>query len=158
MVSAKLDAVDRGVLHLLQRDARDTTTTQIAERVGVSSTTVSTRIQRLEEIGVIRGYFPDVDYESAGFPFRLFFVCTAPGTKRKTCAQRALDVPGVVSVRELLCGTQNVHVEGIGGDTDDVERIEERLGAIGLDVVNSELLKAWHRRPYTGFEAGLEDR
>lgn len=41
-----LDNVDRGILHLLQLDARNTTAQEIGDKTGVSPSTVRNRIDR----------------------------------------------------------------------------------------------------------------
>lgn len=45
--------MDTGILYLLQENARTNTTKRIGEPVGVSSSAVGNRIQKLEERGVI---------------------------------------------------------------------------------------------------------
>ena len=62
MSNGPLDDVDRGILYALQRDARNVT---IAEEVDVSASTVRNRIGRLEDIGVIEGYYPKINSERA---------------------------------------------------------------------------------------------
>ncbi|WP_312908269.1 Lrp/AsnC family transcriptional regulator [Natronosalvus caseinilyticus] len=53
LASEELDSVDKGILYLLQEDARNNTTNAIGEQVGVSSSTVANRITKLEENGEI---------------------------------------------------------------------------------------------------------
>ena len=53
MSQISLDDVDRGILFLLQEDARNTTIAEIAAEVEVSNSTVRNRIERLEESRVI---------------------------------------------------------------------------------------------------------
>ena len=48
-----LDDLDRAILGALQRDARHTSSGEIAERMDVSASTVRKRIQRLESEGII---------------------------------------------------------------------------------------------------------
>ena len=50
-----LDEVDQKILELLEKDAR-MSLKDIAECVFLSSTAVSTRIERLKEAGVIEGF------------------------------------------------------------------------------------------------------
>ena len=50
-----LDAIDRKILRILQRDGR-IATTELAEQVGLSATPCARRLKRLEEEGFIRGY------------------------------------------------------------------------------------------------------
>jgi len=61
-----LDALDRSILEELNIDARRSHR-EIAHRLKVSPTTVSTRVARLEEAGVIHGYVPLLDDELLGW-------------------------------------------------------------------------------------------
>lgn len=58
-----LDDTDLEILHLLVEDARRPYS-DIADRVDVSAPTVSDRIDRLADLGVIRGFTVDVDRAS----------------------------------------------------------------------------------------------
>ena len=94
-MSRPLDNVDRGIFFHLQRDARNTTTQEIAETVGVSASTVRNRIEALEDGGIIKGYHPEIDYEAANLPLRVLFVCTAPPTEQSEYVQQMGPVLGV---------------------------------------------------------------
>jgi len=61
-----LDELDRSVLEELNTDAR-LSHRAIAHRLKVSPTTVSARVARMEEEGVIRGYIPLLDDEQLGW-------------------------------------------------------------------------------------------
>jgi len=61
-----LDELDRAILEELNVDARRSHR-EIAHRLKVSPTTVSTRVERLEAQGIIRGYIPLLDDEQLGF-------------------------------------------------------------------------------------------
>lgn len=58
--SLSLDRIDRRILLLLQQDGR-ITTTDLAEKVGLSPTAVAERVKRLTRDGVIRGYAAKLD-------------------------------------------------------------------------------------------------
>ena len=62
-----MDTKDRKILSCLERDAR-LSYSDIAGRVGLSTSTVHDRVRKLEKQGVIKGYRADVDHEKAGFP------------------------------------------------------------------------------------------
>ena len=64
--TSTLDALDRSILEELNVDARRSHR-EIAHRLNVSPTTVSARIGRLEEEGVIHGYVPLLDDELLGW-------------------------------------------------------------------------------------------
>ncbi|WP_419910690.1 Lrp/AsnC family transcriptional regulator [Hoeflea sp.] len=66
-----LDRVDTMILEHLIADAR-TTVAELARRVRLSPPSVSERIRRLEEAGVIRGYTLDVDPVAIGLPLTVW--------------------------------------------------------------------------------------
>lgn len=147
----ELDDTDKGILFLLQQDARGITTQEMAERVGVSASTVRNRIERLEERGVIRGYHPDVDYDEAGLQLHVEIICSASNPSRAHLAEGAQEVDGVVAIREVLNGKENVQIDAVGTDSDDVARITDELSDIGLDVVNTKIIKDTHLQPFNHF-------
>jgi|TARA_B100001146_G_scaffold182247_1_gene164639 Lrp/AsnC family transcriptional regulator for asnA, asnC and gidA len=61
-----IDDVDRRILAVLLADAR-TSMRSIAEKVGVALGTVSNRVKRMEEMGVIHGYGVHIDAEKVGW-------------------------------------------------------------------------------------------
>jgi Lrp/AsnC family leucine-responsive transcriptional regulator len=146
-----LDNVDRGILYHLQRDARNTTTQEIAETVGTSASTVRNRIEALEEDGIIKGYHPEIDYEAANLPLRVLFVCTVPATERADYVSQLLEIQGVVDVREMLVGRRNIYVEVVGTSTKDITRITDTLHESGVTVESSEILRARHIQPFDHF-------
>ena len=158
-MARELDGVDRGILYMLQLDARNTTSGEIADKVGVSASTIRNRIDRLEEDGIVKGYHPEIDYEAAALPLRVIFVVTAPPTERSEVVDRLLDIQGVVDVREMLTGKRNVHVEVVGRDTNDIVRITDAIHDLGVEVESSEIMKRRKVQPFNHFyfSEGLED-
>ena len=63
----ELDQADRRILRALQEDAR-LTISQIADKVGLSSTPCWNRLKRLESSGYIDGYVALLNQEKLGFP------------------------------------------------------------------------------------------
>lgn len=146
-----LDNVDRGILYMLQLDARNTTSQEIADKVGVSASTVRNRIDRLEENGVIMGYHPQIDYERANLPFRVMFVISAPVSERGNFVERLMDIKGVVDVREMLTAVRNVHAEVVGNSTSDIARITDSIHDLGVEIESSEIIKQRKMQPFNHF-------
>ncbi|QLD89389.1 AsnC family transcriptional regulator [Natronomonas salina] len=158
--SIPLDDVDRAILQLLQRDARNLTAVDIADRVGVSDGTVRNRIQNLEARDVVEGYVPVIDYERAGYPLQIRIVCTAPIVERERLTREALRVEGVVEVHEVMTGRGNVEVKAVAPRHDDVTRVALALDEMGLDVESEELIRHHYFRPFNHFgtrDVGDED-
>ena len=62
-----LDAKDREILALLEADARRSAS-DIGRLTGLSAPTVTERIARLRDIGVIRRFATQIDYAKVGLP------------------------------------------------------------------------------------------
>ena len=60
-----LDNTDRNIIQVLEKDAR-TSLRRIAEEVGVSLGTVSNRVTKLEEAGIIKEYRVILDADKVG--------------------------------------------------------------------------------------------
>ena len=150
-----LDDVDRAILQLLQRDARNLTAVDIADRVGVTDGTVRNRIDKMEQSEIIEGYVPMVDYELAGYQLQIRIMCTAPIVDREDLAREALRIEGVVEVHEVMTGRGNVEVKAVAPRHDDLTRIARTLDEMGLSVESEELIRHHYFRPFNHF--GTED-
>jgi len=151
MKDGELDATDRSILYHLQQDARRTSSSEIAAELDLSPSTVRTRINKLEESGIIKGYHVDVDYDLAGYPLYTKIICTAPVPERDTLANEAREIHGVTAVREIMTGKRNVYVNAIGKSHDDLNRIAGELDGLGLDVVDEQIIRDEYVCPYKGF-------
>lgn len=152
-----LDETDRAILFFLQSEDRmHLTHAEIAEQIDVSSSTVSSRIQDLRDREVLRDYRPRIDYEAADIPHRLLFVCTASLTDRKTICEQTMEIAGVVTVRELLTGTRNLHVEVVAMNSSEIESIAEKLDELGLEIEHSEILREEYYQPFDRFGSTVE--
>ncbi|NIB99836.1 Lrp/AsnC family transcriptional regulator [Halobacterium sp. R2-5] len=146
-----LDRIDKGILYLLQQDARKHTTTEIGEKVGVSSSTVANRINNLEERDVITGYHPIIEYEQTGMGHHLLVLATVPLTDQAEIIDELVSVPGVVSVRELLSNNRNLSIELVGKSKQDIEKSVGELDSLGVDIERMEMLKKVRQFPYNHF-------
>src|ERR1700756_1776913 len=62
-------AADRKILSLLHADAR-ITNNALAEAVGIAPSTCHGRVRRLVDLGVIRGFYSDIDPVAVGLPLQ----------------------------------------------------------------------------------------
>lgn len=146
-----LDDLDRRIIYELQEDARHTAASDIADVCGVSPSTVRKRIQSLEESGVIEGYSPKIDYKRSGYQLQTLIIGTAPVPDREALARRALAVDGVVAVREVMTGRENLHIEVIGRDDEDLSRIGRDLDSIGITIEDEDLIRNEYETSYQTF-------
>lgn len=147
----RLDDVDRRILYALMQDSRNTTAASIAETVNVSGATVRNRIQKLEDRGIIRGYPANLDFERAGGRLTNLYLCNVPVPEREALAHQARAIPGVINVRTLMTGRENLHVVAVGDGTSDLQRVARRLSQLGIEIEDEDLVEDEFFSPYAPF-------
>jgi len=94
-----LDRLDRKILAFLQEDGR-LTNNDLAERVNLSPSQCSRRRQKLEELGIIRGYRAILDHERLGLPLINMISVTLAKHNRDNARRFAELVVGLPQVLE----------------------------------------------------------
>ncbi|MEM3640629.1 MAG: Lrp/AsnC family transcriptional regulator [Candidatus Bathyarchaeia archaeon] len=97
--SKSLDKIDLGILKILQEDCR-IPLEQIAEKLEAPKSTIHYRIKRLEEEGIIEGYYAKVNFEKLGKDYLTVTLVRAkygPGYHEKV-GHRLSEIPGVWGV------------------------------------------------------------
>lgn len=150
-MSYRLDEIDRRILYALMQDSRNTSAPTIAEQVNVSPGTIRNRINQLESHGIIRSYTAEIDFEQADDRLTSLYICTTPVSDRKSLAREASSIPGVINVRELMTGRENLHVLAVGENTEDLRRIARMLSELGIEVEDETLVERETHTPYTPF-------
>ena len=112
---AKLDDIDLKILAALQENGR-LSNIDIAERVGLSHSSCSRRITRLERDGVILGYRALTDRHQMGLTVRAYCgVIREPGTGWEEVARELAELDGVVSV-SAVSGDVDLMLEIVARD------------------------------------------
>ncbi len=78
--TAQLDEIDAKILDILQRKGR-TRRNDLAEAVGLSLPSVSDRLRKLEEQGIITGYHATVDARRLGKDITAFILVTVDSSR-----------------------------------------------------------------------------
>ncbi|OVE83349.1 Lrp/AsnC family transcriptional regulator [Natronolimnobius baerhuensis] len=151
MTEYELDAVDREILYALQEEARNLSSSEIAERTDASSSTVRKRIQRLESEGIIKRYSTEIDYTRSGYPIRMLLFCTAPIPERGEYREDILDIPRVISVQELVTGEENLLVTAIGETDRDITPVAQDLSDLGLTITDEVLVRSHETTTFDDF-------
>ena len=129
--SANLDAVDRKILSLLHGDAR-MTNNALAQTVGIAPSTCHGRVRRLVDLGVIRGFYTDIDPVAVGLPLQAMISVSlqsnARGKIRSFIAQ-IRQRPQVMDVY-FLAGVDDFILHVAARDTEDLRSfVVENLNA-----------------------------
>lgn len=120
-----VDAVDVTILRALATDAR-ATMADLARAVGLSAPSVTERVRRLEEAGVIRGYGAVIDPAALGLPLAAWIrIRPMPGQLRKT-AEVLQGLDAVVECDRITgddCFIAKAHVRSVG----ELEAVIDRI-------------------------------
>ena len=132
MSTVTLDEKDREILRMLMDDAK-VSAKDISSKIDSPITTVYSRIKRLEDSKVIRGYKPILDAGKLGRPTTAFifvsFTYRPPGTDKD------LDQREVAKRVGRFPEVQEVHI--ITGDWDFLIKVKEKdVNAVGKFVVD----------------------
>lgn len=145
---ARLDDIDRRILYHLVADARHTSAPDIAEEVNVTPGTIRNRTDQLEEQGVIKGYHAHVDYERAEGLLTNIYRCTTSSTERGKLSRQILQIPGVVNVREIMTGREDLEIKAVGPDTEEFTRIADAIMNLDVAIEDQALLQREFFEPY----------
>ena len=135
----RLTQADESLLSLLREDAR-ASTAQIARRLGLSRTTVQSRIERLQRNGVIAGYTVRLGEDFERDRIRaLVMVTVLP--KRMPAVVEALK--GMPEVRDLrsVSGPWDLVAGVVVPTMGEMDELTDRIGAVpGVERTTSSLV------------------
>ncbi|MFT4719658.1 MAG: DNA-binding Lrp family transcriptional regulator [Candidatus Azotimanducaceae bacterium] len=134
-----MNYMDQQLISSLREDARRSTS-EIARRLGVSRSTINSRIRRLEETGVILGYtvmFGD-DYARRQVEAHVLIVVNQKLTGRTYLELR--DLPQVNALY-AVSGDYDLMAEIAAESTAEISQVLDRIGNLeGVERTNSSLI------------------
>lgn len=143
MSAVDLDQTDHRIIELLSHNARRTMA-DIGEKVSLSASAVTRRIERLEKSGVIAGYTVVVDHRKAGRPIQAFTEVRFAGTADlKEIKETAIQLPEVQAVfttagdPDALVWLQVPDVERLGQVIEQLRRRGRVTGTKTLIVLDT---------------------
>lgn len=141
-----LDEIDARLLEALIENAR-ISITDLARRVGLSAPSVSERVKRLEEAGVIEGYSVRINPEALGLPLSAWLrIRPVPG-ELKTVAEILRGLPEIVECHRITgedCFIARAHVRSV----EDLEALIDEV--IPYAMTNTSIIQSSpvpHRLP-----------
>ncbi|WNG84157.1 Lrp/AsnC family transcriptional regulator [Mycobacterium sp. ITM-2016-00316] len=129
---AELDDIDRRMLLALHADAR-ISNSALAEAVGIAPSTCHGRLRRLQDLGVIRGFFTDIDPSAVGLTLQAMISVSLNSTARgriRDFIQQIRRRPQVMNVY-FLAGGDDFILHVAARDTED-------LRAFVVDNLNAD--------------------
>jgi len=134
-MSAVLDEKDLKIIEELTRDAEQSIT-ELANKLQMPRTTVQERVKRLKQLGVIKKYTIQVDYNKLGKPATAFILISFEqgAVPQKKLAQEIAKLPEVVEAHlitgewDILIKVRSDSMQSIGSLVVDKLRMMEGVG------------------------------
>ncbi len=104
-----IDSTDLEIIDKLKKDGR-ASFSDIADDLGLATSTVTGRFQKLEEQGVITGFIPKIDYEKLGFELMAMIDIKAESGDIPDTAEKLESNNRVISFFEVTGDTDMVIV------------------------------------------------
>jgi len=135
----ELDDIDRRILAVLHADAR-IANSALAEQIGIAASTCHGRLRRLQEVGVIRGFYTDIDPVAIGFPIQAMISVSLHSNARGKIGNFTRRIRSRPQVRDIyfLAGADDFIIHVAARDTDDLRSfVVENLNA-DADVAGTQ--------------------
>jgi len=136
---ADLDDVDHRILGLLHADAR-ITNNALADAVGIAPSTCHGRVRRLVDLGVIRGFYTDIDPVPVGLPLQAMISVNLQSNARGKIRSFIQQIRSKRHVRDVyfLAGADDFILHVAARDTEDLRAfVVENLNA-DADVAGTQ--------------------
>lgn len=135
----KITASDQQLLSVLRENAR-ASTAEIARRLGLSRTTVQSRIDRLERDGVIAGYTVRVSDAAEQGHIRAHIMVTVLPRHMAAVVEALRAMPGVRSLHSVS-GPFDLVALGVVRGVGEMDELTDRIGAIpGVERTTSSII------------------
>ncbi len=119
-----MDAIDKRILRALARKGR-LTNAELAEEVGLSASPCWTRVRRLEQAGIIKGYAAILDQAALGLPDTVFIEVMMERHDEESLRRFEEAVQAIPEVLEchLVTGEYDYMIKAAVGGTLGYERL-----------------------------------
>lgn len=135
----KLSDPDQRLLSVLRENAR-APTAEIARRLGVSRTTVHSRIERLERQGVIAGYTVRIGKDAERGHIRAHIMITVL-PKQAPAVVEALHAMPEIRALHSVSGPFDLVALGVAPTVADMDALTDRIGALdGVERTTSSIV------------------
>ena len=125
----KLDNIHWKILKSLQKNARQSNT-EIAKQVGITSPAVAERIRKMEDLGVIQGYYTKVSHYETGHQLKAIITLRAFMGRLKPFLEIVKNFDEVVNCYRIT-GNENIIMEVVLNNQRHLEKFIDQLITYG---------------------------
>jgi len=127
--SSGLDEIDRGLVGMLQQNAR-LTFKELGRAVHLSSTAAAERVRRLEDAGVIEGYTARVNPARCGYPVSTFIRLRTSADQYPRFLALAGELPEILECHHVT-GDDSFLVTAVVASMEALESLIARISPFG---------------------------
>jgi DNA-binding Lrp family transcriptional regulator len=139
-----MDGIDQQLLSLLRKNAR-TNVAILAKKLGVSRGTVTNRIAKLEDAGIIVGYTVRLRPDSEPNEIKAWMSIAVEGNETRQVIASLLGEPGVASLHDTN-GRWDLLAEIRAQDLSELSKVLERVRLVrGISNTESSIHLATYR-------------
>ncbi|MDR7118377.1 Lrp/AsnC family transcriptional regulator [Caulobacter sp. BE254] len=143
-LSEGLDAKDIAIIEALQADGR-ISLSELGRRIGLSQPSMSERVRRLEERGIITGYSARIDPLALGLALSAIIRLKTTHEHMRACLETFERLPYVVEVHRVT-GDDCFVLKALVPAAGDLATIVDAIGRFG-PVTTSVVLQSQPPRP-----------
>ena len=125
----KIDDISWNILKCLQQNSR-ASNTEISRRVGISSPAVAERIRKMEDTGLIEGYYTKLSYFETGHQLKAIITLRAFMGRLKPFLVKVKTFSEVINCYRIT-GNENIVMEVVLKDQKHLEQFIDQLITYG---------------------------
>ena len=123
-----LDRLDKEILEILQEDGR-ISYSKIAQMLNMSESTIHMRIKRLRELGILRGFYANIDMEKIGLKVLAFVQLKADPKKYEQVLNVLKEMKEVAEIYDVT-GEYYALVKVVVPSNEDLAKVLDDIGKL----------------------------
>lgn len=124
-----LDELDFRIINSLIKDGR-ASFRSLAREFNVGETTIYTRIKKLRDLGIIKGFHAEVDLTKLGYRTQAYVFLKVPVRKIKEVSMKLKKLENVYEIYEIT-GDYQFLLKFIGRNNEELAKFMDELGNVG---------------------------
>jgi DNA-binding Lrp family transcriptional regulator len=137
--AVNIDETDLEIIAELKKDARKSCR-ELAKKVGISASTLISRMNRLEKQKVIRGYEPRIDLSAMGYDFFALIEITFTRGASLELQQKISSMQGITAVYDITGNSDSMALAKCK-NRQDFSRLVKKIGAMpGVERTNTHVI------------------
>ncbi len=124
-----IDSINWQLLNLIQKNARFTMTS-LARQVGLTAPAVTERIKKMEDLGIIKGYYTKLSYLKTGYQLKAVITLKVFMGRLMPFLDKVNDFKEVINCFRIT-GNENIIMEVVLKDQKHLELFIDKLISYG---------------------------